>query len=146
MYAAAITECHYVSCLRSRYHLDPRLASDWTLTSALDATGANGGAETTLKFWDRTVGAPGQGVGPLFRVNTQVDDPHRGAVTCLAHHPLEDVAVTTGSDGDFRIWARQGALRRSRVANRAPSAHWQCRSVASYRGVLPPHLLPFPSS
>ena len=100
--------------------------------------GTDGGAEASLKFWDRTTGAAGQGLGPLYSLNTQVDDPHRGAVTCLAHHPSADVAVTTGHDGDFRVWARQGASRRSRTAQAAPRAHWQCRSVASYRGV------PFP--
>lgn len=68
----------------------------------------------------------------------------RGAVTGLAYHPAEDLAVTTGDDGTFRVWAR-AAPPRSRAARAAAAApapaargHWLCRSVGSYRGTLLP--------
>ena len=97
--------------------------------------GSDGGAEVALKFWDRATGSAGQSMGPRYVLNTQVDDPHRGTVTCVAHHPIDDVAVSTGSEGDFRVWARQAGPRRSRGDPAAASSrHWQCRSVASYRG------------
>ena len=63
-------------------------------------------------------------------------------MTGLAYHPGEDLAVTTGDDSTFRVWARTAAPR-SRAASTgaaapAPAAkgHWLCRSVGSYRGAL----------
>lgn len=67
----------------------------------------------------------------------------RGSVTGLAMHPSEDLAVTTGDEGAFRVWNRAAAPERSRgapagAAGAAPAVkgHWLCRSVGSYRGAL----------
>jgi len=66
----------------------------------------------------------------------------RGSVTGLAMHPSEDLAVTTGDEGAFRLWSRAAAPERrgapAGAAGAAPAVkgHWLCRSVGSYRGAL----------
>ncbi|KAL3140577.1 hypothetical protein ABBQ32_005152 [Trebouxia sp. C0010 RCD-2024] len=94
--------------------------------------GSLGSDEQTLRFWDWTeagnsLASPQD--APMYSMNTYLDDPHRGGcVSSLAYHPSRNMAATTGSSGDVKIWVQQGS------SSRGTAAHWRCQSVGSHTG------------
>ena len=97
--------------------------------TSCDSAGASSAAGSSLKFWHR-----GTAAAAPYALNTQADDPHAGAVTCVAISPAGDAAATTGLEGDLRVWVRRGAAGGLRAGGGRPAQHWSCRAVASYRG------------
>ncbi|KAK9813012.1 hypothetical protein WJX72_007479 [[Myrmecia] bisecta] len=93
--------------------------------------GVGGSTESSLKFWERQ--ASGAAAGPSYTLNTLADGPHRGRVTSLAYHPRQHMAVTTGEEGEFRVWVREG--RKAHPEEGQEMAWmWRCQSAGSYRG------------
>lgn len=52
-----------------------------------------------------------------------------GEVTNLAYHPSRNMAATTSSSGDFKVWVQQHEHKQGN------KAHWMCQSVGSFRGM-----------
>ena len=52
-----------------------------------------------------------------------------GEVTSLAYHPSINMAATTSSSGDFKVWVQQHQHKQGN------KAHWMCQSVGSFRGM-----------
>jgi len=87
--------------------------------------------EECLKFWHRSV----TGHHP-FKINTRADAPHRKPITSLVFHPHADLAVTTSSDSQFKVWGPVALPKRpnsGKDEDDRPSVCWSCRSVGSYR-------------
>jgi NET1-associated nuclear protein 1 (U3 small nucleolar RNA-associated protein 17) len=75
------------------------------------AAAAAAAQEYCLRFWDAAANAASGGVDgdgeAAWELNTRVDSPHQGAVTALVFHPHRQLAVTTSTDGTFKV----GGLR-----------------------------------
>jgi hypothetical protein len=103
----------------------------------------------SLKFWDvLNTGSAADG----FTTNSVVNDPHFGHITSLACHPNQTLVATTcasvskgssqgGSEGSlgqssggFRFWQKRHFKRAPGVPAEAPTWHWRCSSVSSYKG------------
>ncbi len=97
------------------------------------ATG--GGVDSTLKLWDRA--PPGPAGSTPYMLNTLVDEPHRGLVTGLAHHPTEDLVASSSDDGEFKVWVRTAQKHRAHAvagtAGGKGASSWRCAAVGSYR-------------
>lgn len=105
----------------------------------------------SLKFWDVHSTGSGQ---TGYTVNSVVNDPHFGHITSLACHPHEVLVATTcassnegavegGLDGGaagarqrggFRLWRKRHFKRPPGAPPDAPTWHWRCASVNSYKG------------
>lgn len=51
-----------------------------------------------------------------------------GVITSLAYHPSRNLAATTGSSGDIKMWVQQAERSKGRAA------HWRCQSVGYHTG------------
>jgi hypothetical protein len=121
------------------------------LSSLLPAVFA-GATESTLRFWDAITSSQVAGATAPYTLNTTADNPHTGVITGLASHPTLPLAVTTGNEGDFRLWSLASA-RKKPGSNAAAgssgsdggssgSSHWRCAAVGGYKG-LPLHCCSF---
>ena len=52
-----------------------------------------------------------------------------GAITSLAYHPSRNMAASTSSSGDVKIWVQQVAGKKGKAA------HWRCQSVGTHSGI-----------
>lgn len=50
-----------------------------------------------------------------------------GSISSLAYHPSSNMAATTGSSGDIKVWVQQGP-------SKGRTARWRCQSVGSHTG------------
>jgi NET1-associated nuclear protein 1 (U3 small nucleolar RNA-associated protein 17) len=102
-------------------------------TSALGC----GATEATLRFWDAAAGGAVAGASQPYALNTTADAPHgTGLVSGLACHPSLPLAVTTGREGEFKVWARAGgAPRKAGGSGAAGASHWRCAAVGGYKGL-----------
>lgn len=129
-----------------------------TLESMPFESASSGDRWHSLKFWDVHSTGSGQ---TGYTVNSVVNDPHFGHITSLACHPHEVLVATTcasesarvsegGSEGGsegasgqkeggFRLWRKRHFKRTPGAPPDAPTWHWRCTSVSSYKGML--HLL-----
>ena len=93
---------------------------------AAAAAAAAAAQEYCLRFWDPSTAAAsaaeGDGDAP-WELNTRVDSPHQGAVTALVFHPHKQLAVTTSTDGTFKV--RVGFLKRLGVPHTLSSSRWK---------------------
>ncbi|KAK9812065.1 hypothetical protein WJX73_002618 [Symbiochloris irregularis] len=102
-----------------------------------------GGQLWTLQLWDKREGISSG--SQRFELNSLISQPHRGAVTALAHHPTIHMLATTGQEGELRLWERHRKRKAPGVAAAGGhSTSWHCRSVASHRGE-PMHAAAFSS-
>lgn len=110
-------------------------SSDGLVMATVDVrpnAGSLGSYEQSLRFWDRSEGGVTMGSDqeqPIYTINTYLDDPHRGgAITSLAYHPSRNMAASTSSSGDVKIWVQQVAGKKGKAA------HWRCQSVGTHLG------------
>ncbi|KAF6265630.1 WD40-repeat-containing domain protein [Scenedesmus sp. NREL 46B-D3] len=114
----------------------------------VDVRPATGGlygaaADSTLRFWDCSRSSQLASTNVPYTLNTSADAPHRGMVTGLCCHPTQHMAVTTGSEGEFKVWQRsnssgaQGKPSSSSSSDAAAEAagHWRCSAVGGYKGL-----------
>lgn len=71
---------------------------------------------------------PWRGYGTMKRDTAHGFSCRGGSISSLAYHPSRNMAATTGSSGDLKIWMQQGSSSRGRAA------HWRCHSVGSHTG------------
>jgi len=99
-----------------------------------------GATESTLRFWDTLSSSQVSGATAPYTLNTTTDNPHSDTITGLAVHPTLPLAVTTGKEGEFRLWARASARKSGSSAGAAAagssgSSHWRCSAVGGYKGI-----------
>uniref|UniRef100_A0A383VBL7 WD repeat-containing protein 75 second beta-propeller domain-containing protein n=1 Tax=Tetradesmus obliquus TaxID=3088 RepID=A0A383VBL7_TETOB len=111
-------------------------------TGGLHSTAAAAAAESTLRFWDCSTSSQVASSGVPYSLNTNADAPHRGVVTGLCCHPTQHMAVTTGSEGEFKVWQRSKVAAAqhkpsssSSEAVAEPAGHWRCSAVGGYKGL-----------
>jgi len=85
-----------------------------------------GGMET-LQFWDLDPTAVGG-----YVVNTALEAPHSKEILAVNCHPAGVAAVTTSSDGAFKLWNRK-ARPGDKLALQDRSSHWVSTFELKYR-------------
>lgn len=93
---------------------------DRTEQSSLDDT-------VSLKFWSFDP------VTDSYVMNTRVDNPHRGKVSSLVHHPTQPLVISTAFTNNFKVWTQTTPDDDVTVAGESPVGTWRCRSVGFYR-------------
>ncbi|KAJ1922353.1 NET1-associated nuclear protein 1 [Mycoemilia scoparia] len=88
--------------------------------------------ELYLKFWHWSPKLQ------RYELNTRIDNPHPSKIFGIAFQPSRSsngkpLCVTTGDDGNFRVWQ----LQRPREGQKRSLLYWTTHSAGYYRGITP---------
>ncbi|XP_010276147.1 PREDICTED: WD repeat-containing protein 75 [Nelumbo nucifera] len=83
------------------------------------------GGLVCLKFW-----ASGS-QGGEFTLSTVIYEPHSdAAISAIAFHPTQRMAVSSSYGGDFKIWIRNNDQQSNQMLQKSG---WRCHSVGTYK-------------